>query len=120
MNRRLWLRAFTSGTICTWFAGAAIAKSAAALPPFAAALPCTPKECFESEKPETAPDPFYAQAVAVVMSEQKASIRLVQRHLKLGYNRVARMFESMERAGLISSHDMYGYRQILAPGYGLG
>ena len=117
MNRRLCFHALTSAAICTWFPGA---TSAAARPALAATLPSPPQESNESGKPETAPDPMYAQAVAVVMTHQEASICLVQRHLKLGYSRVARMFESMEHAGLIGSKDVHGYRQILAPACGLG
>lgn len=120
MNRRLWFQTLTSATFCTWFADVAVAKSAAAQPPFAATLQRTPPESAESGTSETAPDPLYAQAVAVVMNHQEASISLVQRHLKLGYSRVARMFESMEQAGLISAKDRHGHRQILAPGWGLG
>lgn len=120
MNRRLCFHALTTATVCTWFPGAAWVTSAAAGPAFAATLPSTRKESFESGKPEIAPDPLYAQAVAVVITNKKASISLVQRHLKLGYNRAARLFESMEHAGLISSKDVHGFRQILAPGCGLG
>ncbi len=116
MNRRIWFHTLTSGTICTWFAGASIAKYAAAQPPFAANPHSTPQICAESGKPETAPDVLYAHAVAVVMTHQEASICLVQRHLKLSYSRVARMFVSMEHAGLISSKDVHGHRQILVPG----
>lgn len=61
-----------------------------------------------------APDPLYAQAVAIVMDNKKASISMVQRHLKLGYTRAAGLLQSMEQAGLISAHYVNGFRQILA------
>jgi DNA segregation ATPase FtsK/SpoIIIE-like protein len=113
MNRRLWLHALSSASICTRFAGAAVAKSAAAQPTLAANLHWIP---VQSDGPVTAHDPLYTQAVAVVMTHQEPSICLVQRHLKLGYSRVARMFVSMEHAGIISSKDVHGHRQILVPG----
>ena len=112
MNRRFCLLALTSATVCTWLPGAAFV---AARSPFVA-LQSTPQASAEPGVPETAPDPLYAQAVAVVMSNKKTSISLVQRHLKIGYNHAARLLESMEQAGLISSQYVYGYRQILAPG----
>ena len=58
---------------------------------------------------------MYAQAVAVVMNHKKASISLVQRHLRLRYNRAAGLLLSMEQAGLISAHYFNDYRQIRAP-----
>ncbi|WP_366557522.1 DNA translocase FtsK [Rhodoferax sp.] len=76
-------------------------------------MPRTSNEPTEPGAQEIAPDPLYAQAVAVVMINQKASIGLVQRHLKLGYNHAARLLEAMEQAGLIGSRYVNGYRQIL-------
>ena len=113
MNRRLWLHAFTSVTVCTLLSESTFA---AAWPPLASPLQSPQYESTEPDAPETARDPLYAQAVAVVMTHKEASISLVQRHLKLGYNRVACMFESMAQAGLISSQDVHGFRQIRAPG----
>ena len=60
-------------------------------------------------------DPMYDQAVEVVLKNRKASISLVQRHLKIGYNRAARLVEDMEKAGLVSSMSSSGQRDILAP-----
>ncbi len=60
-------------------------------------------------------DPMYDQAVEVVLKNRKASISLVQRHLKIGYNRAARLVEDMEKAGLVSSMGTNGQRDILVP-----
>ena len=60
-------------------------------------------------------DPLYDQAVEVVLKNRKASISLVQRHLKIGYNRAARLVEDMEKAGLVSSMSTSGQREILVP-----
>jgi S-DNA-T family DNA segregation ATPase FtsK/SpoIIIE len=60
-------------------------------------------------------DPMYDQAVEVVLKNRKASISLVQRHLKIGYNRAARLVEDMEKAGLVSSMSSSGQRDILVP-----
>lgn len=60
-------------------------------------------------------DPMYDQAVAVVLQNRKASISLVQRHLRIGYNRAARLLEQMEKSGLVSSMSTNGNRDILVP-----
>jgi DNA segregation ATPase FtsK/SpoIIIE, S-DNA-T family len=60
-------------------------------------------------------DPLYDQAVEVVLKNRKASISLVQRHLKIGYNRAARLVEDMEKAGLVSAMNGAGQRDILVP-----
>ena len=60
-------------------------------------------------------DPMYDQAVAVVLQHRKASISLVQRHLRIGYNRAARLLEQMEQSGLVSSMAGNGNREILLP-----
>jgi len=60
-------------------------------------------------------DPMYDQAVEVVLKNRKASISLVQRHLKIGYNRAARLVEDMENAGLVSAMTADGKRDILVP-----
>jgi S-DNA-T family DNA segregation ATPase FtsK/SpoIIIE len=59
-------------------------------------------------------DPMYDQAVAVVLKTRRPSISLVQRHLRIGYNRAARLIEQMERAGLVSSMATNGNREVLA------
>lgn len=60
-------------------------------------------------------DPLYDQAVEIVLKNRRASISLVQRHLRIGYNRSARLIEAMEKAGLVSSMDGRGGREVLAP-----
>ncbi len=61
-------------------------------------------------------DPVYDQAVAVVLEHKRASISLVQRHLRIGYNRAARLLEQMEKSGLVSAMATNGNRDILVPG----
>jgi DNA segregation ATPase FtsK/SpoIIIE, S-DNA-T family len=60
-------------------------------------------------------DPMYDQAVAIVLQHKRASISLVQRHLRIGYNRAARLLEQMERSGLVSSMATNGNRDLLVP-----
>ena len=60
-------------------------------------------------------DPMYDQAVAVVMKTRRPSISLVQRHLRIGYNRAARLIEQMERAGMVSPMQSNGNREVLVP-----
>ena len=60
-------------------------------------------------------DPMYDQAVAVVLKTRRPSISLVQRHLRIGYNRAARLIEQMERAGLVSPMQTNGNREVLVP-----
>jgi len=59
-------------------------------------------------------DPLYDQAVEIVLKNRRASISLVQRHLRIGYNRSARLIEAMEKAGLVSAMDARGGREVLA------
>ena len=60
-------------------------------------------------------DPLYDQAVAVVLQNKRASISLVQRHLRIGYNRAARLLEQMEKSGLVSAMATNGNRDIIVP-----
>jgi S-DNA-T family DNA segregation ATPase FtsK/SpoIIIE len=60
-------------------------------------------------------DPLYDQAVEMVLRTRRASISLVQRHLRIGYNRAARLIEQMEQAGLVSSMQTNGNREVLVP-----
>jgi len=60
-------------------------------------------------------DPLYDQAVQIVLQNKRASISLVQRHLRIGYNRAARLIEDMEKAGLVTSMASNGNREIIAP-----
>jgi len=60
-------------------------------------------------------DPVYDQAVSLVLKTRRPSISLVQRHLRIGYNRAARLIEQMERAGLVSAMQTNGNREVLVP-----
>jgi DNA segregation ATPase FtsK/SpoIIIE, S-DNA-T family len=60
-------------------------------------------------------DPLYDEAVSVVTRDRKPSISYVQRRLKIGYNRAARMLEAMELAGIVGPLQSNGSREVLAP-----
>ena len=60
-------------------------------------------------------DPLYDQAVRIVTETRRASISGVQRRLKIGYNRAARMLEEMEQAGVVGPLQSNGSREVLAP-----
>ncbi|MFJ5444913.1 DNA translocase FtsK [Methylobacillus methanolivorans] len=60
-------------------------------------------------------DPLYDEAVAIVLKSRRASISSVQRQLRIGYNRAARLIEEMERAGLVSAMQSNGNREVIAP-----
>jgi S-DNA-T family DNA segregation ATPase FtsK/SpoIIIE len=60
-------------------------------------------------------DPLYDQAVEIVLRTRRASISLVQRHLRIGYNRAARLIEQMEQAGMVSAMQPNGNREVLVP-----
>jgi S-DNA-T family DNA segregation ATPase FtsK/SpoIIIE len=66
------------------------------------------------DDPET--DALYDEAVQFVLESRRASISAVQRKLKIGYNRAARMIEAMEMAGVVTSMNTNGSREVLAPG----
>ena len=68
-----------------------------------------------SEDGELENDPMYDQAVEIVLRERRPSISLVQRHLRIGYNRAARMIEAMEKAGIVSRANGAGQREVLVP-----
>ena len=61
-------------------------------------------------------DPLYEQSLKLVISQKRASISLVQRHLRIGYNRAARLLEALERAKAVSAMDTKGERKVLAKG----
>lgn len=78
----------------------------------------TPQDADEAEgaaatSPEEGDDPLYPQAKQVVLSNMRASISLVQRHLRIGYNRAARLIEQMERDGLVSALNSSGQRFVV-------
>ena len=60
-------------------------------------------------------DPLYDQAVQIVLQNKRASISLVQRHLRIGYNRAARLIEDMEKAGMVTPMASNGNREIIGP-----
>ena len=60
-------------------------------------------------------DPLYDEAVEIVLRTRKASISSVQRHLRIGYNRAARLIEEMEASGIVSAMESNGNRTVLVP-----
>jgi S-DNA-T family DNA segregation ATPase FtsK/SpoIIIE len=78
-------------------------------------LPGETPEAGEGEGDDGEQDPLYDQAVRIVIESRKASISGVQRRLKIGYNRAARMIETMEAAGLVGPLQSNGSREVLAP-----
>ncbi|MFL9899125.1 DNA translocase FtsK [Paraburkholderia fungorum] len=68
------------------------------------------------DSPDAEADPLYDEAVAFVVRTRRASISSVQRQLRIGYNRAARLVEQMETAGLVSAMGINGSREVLAPG----
>ena len=60
-------------------------------------------------------DPLYDQAVAIVLKSRRASISFVQRDLRIGYNRAARLIEQMEKAGIVTAMQHNGNREVIAP-----
>ena len=82
------------------------------------AIPGLPGEEGEEggENGDAEQDALYDEAVKIVVESRKPSISYVQRRLKIGYNRAARMLESMENAGLVSPLQSNGSREVLVPG----
>ncbi|WP_338881780.1 DNA translocase FtsK [Achromobacter veterisilvae] len=68
----------------------------------------------DSDDAGDAIDPLYTEAVMVVRRHGRPSISLVQRHLRIGYNRAARLLESMELAGLVTAMQSNGSRELRA------
>ena len=68
-----------------------------------------------SGEPTGEKDALYDQAVEIVLRTRRPSISLVQRHLRIGYNRAARLIEDMERAGMVSAMQSNGNREVLVP-----
>ncbi|NYE27772.1 S-DNA-T family DNA segregation ATPase FtsK/SpoIIIE [Rhodanobacter sp. K2T2] len=75
-------------------------------------------DLFGDEAADAELDALYDEAVAFVLRSRRASISSVQRQLRIGYNRAARLVETMEAAGLVSSMGQNGAREVLVPGPG--
>ncbi|KJJ99760.1 cell division protein FtsK [Burkholderiaceae bacterium 26] len=75
-------------------------------------------DLFGGESGDAEADPLYDEAAAFVLNTRRASISSVQRQLRIGYNRAARLIEQMEAAGLVSPMGRNGQREVLAPGGG--
>ena len=69
----------------------------------------------DGEGADAEQDLLYDQAVKIVAESRKASVSGVQRRLKIGYNRAARLVESMEAAGLVGPLQSNGSREVLLP-----
>ncbi len=82
---------------------------------------CQPMPAFREENEPWKPaeensgelDPMFDQAVAYVVNQRRASVSGVQRHLRIGYNRAARIIEQMETQGIVSSVNHAGHREVL-------
>ena len=81
-----------------------------------AGSPADAVDLFPEDPVDAELDPLYDEAVAFVLRSRRASISSVQRQLRIGYNRAARLVESMEAAGLVSGMGHNGAREVLAPG----
>ena len=80
-----------------------------------AGFPDESDEFAGGESADAEQDPLYDEAVKIVTTERKPSISYVQRRLKIGYNRAARLLEAMETAGLVGSLQTNGAREVLVP-----
>ena len=78
-------------------------------------IPGLPGEEGEGAAADPEQDALYDEAVRIVTSERKPSISYVQRRLKIGYNRAARLLEAMELAGLVGPLQSNGSREVLVP-----
>ena len=65
--------------------------------------------------PRDTKSPYYNECVDLAIEKGQVSTSMIQRHLKIGYNRAARLVEDMEKAGLVSSMSTSGQREILVP-----
>lgn len=77
--------------------------------------PVTAQELQNSGSDDPEADPLYDEAVHFVLESRRASISSVQRKLRIGYNRAARLIETMEAAGVVSAMGHNGQRDVLAP-----
>jgi S-DNA-T family DNA segregation ATPase FtsK/SpoIIIE len=81
----------------------------------AVAIPGIPGEPVAEAQDDGEADPLYDQAVHIVTETRRASVSGIQRRLKIGYNRAARLVETMEQAGLVGPLQSNGFREVLAP-----
>jgi S-DNA-T family DNA segregation ATPase FtsK/SpoIIIE len=79
------------------------------------AIPGIPGEPVAEAQDDGEADPLYDQAVHIVAETRRASVSGIQRRLKIGYNRAARLVETMEQAGLVGPLQSNGFREVLAP-----
>jgi S-DNA-T family DNA segregation ATPase FtsK/SpoIIIE len=79
-------------------------------------LPGIPGEVPAGGEDDGEADALYDQAVQIVLETRRASVSGIQRRLKIGYNRAARLVETMEKAGLVGQLQSNGFREVLAPG----
>jgi S-DNA-T family DNA segregation ATPase FtsK/SpoIIIE len=77
--------------------------------------PDTGSDTYSDGEGDGEQDPLYDEAVRCVTESRRASISSVQRKLRVGYNRAARMIETMERAGVVTPADASGKREVIAP-----
>jgi S-DNA-T family DNA segregation ATPase FtsK/SpoIIIE len=78
-------------------------------------LPGIPGDAPPSEEADGEADALYDQAVKIVCETRRASVSGIQRRLKIGYNRAARLVETMEAAGMVGPLQSNGFREVLAP-----